>query len=119
MQNQEHIYNTPEHTTPGENQINTDPREQAQSQDYAYKSYEEGYSGSETRDIWSEGQKLQPMQKSEKSMGGLLVVIVLLCVAFLAGSHFANISGRLSWIGIAVLIVIGLSALATNWHVVT
>ena len=118
MQNQEHMYNTPEHTSSGENQINTDPREQALPQDSMDRSYEEGYSGG-TRDIWSEGQKLQPMPKSEKSMGRLLVVIALLGVAFLAGSHFANISSWLSGIGIAVLVIIGLSVLASNWRVVT
>ncbi len=119
MQNQEHIYNIPEHPAPDENQINTDPREQAQSQNYADRSYEEGYSGSRTRDIWSEGQKLQPTLKSEKSMGGLLAILALLCVAFIAGSHFASIPGWLSWGLVAVLVVAGLSALSSNWRVVT
>lgn len=119
MQNQEHIYNTPEHTPPDENQINTDPREQTQEQGDAYRSYEEGYSGSGPRDIWSEGQKLQPMPKSEKSMGGLLAIIALLCLAFIAGSHFASIPGWLSWALAAVLVIAGLSVLSSNWRVVT
>lgn len=119
MQNQEHIYNTPEYTPLIENQTNTDPREQAQTQDYSDKSYTDGYTGSETRDIWSEGQKVQPVPKSAKSMGGLLVIIALVCVAFIAGSHFGVIFGWLVWLVVTALIVAGVGMLITNWRVVT
>lgn len=117
MQNQEHIYNTPEPTS-SERHINSDPREQPR-QEYSNRSYTEGYTGLDTRDIWSEGEKMLPASKSGRGMGELLVVVVLLCVAFIAGSHFGVLLSWLSWALVVVLVVAALGALATNWRIVT
>lgn len=118
MQSQEHSYNTSENTSPGERQINTDQREQARQQEYTYRSYEEGYTGLNERNIWREGEKLRAEPKRERSMGGLLALIVLLCAVFIAGSLFGAILSWLSWLIVVVLIVVGLGALATNWRIV-
>ncbi|MGH2510692.1 MAG: hypothetical protein ACRDHZ_25250, partial [Ktedonobacteraceae bacterium] len=118
MQNQEHLYSMPEPTPQGENQINLDPRKQAQTQEFSYQSYTEGYRGNERRDIWSEGQKLQPAPQSQKSMGGLIAIIALLCLAFfLAGGYYSAILGWLSWVIVAVLLVVAIGVLRTNWRV--
>lgn len=119
MQNQEHIYSVSEAAQPDERAINTDPREQSQQQTDAYRPYEEGYRGLGMGDIWSEGEKLRPEPKSEKSVGGLLAFVALLCVVFIAGSIFGVILSWLSWLVVILLIVVGLGALATNWRIVT
>ena len=119
MQSQEHNYNTPEYTPPGERQVNTDPRERTQQQEYTYRPYEEGYSGLNERDIWREGEKLRAEPKRERSMGGLLALLALLCAVFIAGSLLGAILSWLSWLIVVVLIVAGLGALATNWRIVT
>ncbi len=119
MQNQEHIYSTSETSQPDERVHNTDPREQAQQHTDTYQSYEEGYRGLRIGDIWSEGEKLQPEPKSEKSVGGLLALVALLCAVFIAGSLFGVILSWLSWLVVIVLIVAGLGALALNWRIVT
>lgn len=116
MQNQENIYSTPAYT-PDERQTNNDPREQAQ-QEYTDRSYTEGYTGLDPRDIWSTGEKMLPETRNKKGMGQLLLVIALLCVAFIAGSYFGVLLNWLSWILISVLIIAALGALATNWRVV-
>lgn len=113
MQEQEHTYEK----QAGERVLNTDPREQAGQQEDVYAPYETGYRG--PRDIWSEGEKLRPEQKSEKSIGGLLALVALLCAVFIAGSLFGVILSWLSWLVVIVLIVAGLGALATNWRIVT
>jgi hypothetical protein len=118
----EHRSNTPEETPAPlkERQINTDPREQPSSQESTYRSYEEGYIDQSERDYWPfEGEKMQPEPKNQKSMGGLLVLIVLLCAVFIAGSFFGAILSWLTWAVVIVLIIAGLAALATNWRVVT
>jgi Toastrack DUF4097 len=113
---------------PNERQSNTDPREQIPAQEYTSRSYEEGheqgyeqgYTGLDERDFWpSEGEKLRPEPKNQKSMGGLLALVVLLCAVFLAGSFFGVILSWLTWVVVIVLIIAGLAALATNWRVVT
>ncbi len=125
MQHQQefdHTSNTPEETPAplGERQINTDSREQPPSQESTYRSYEEGYTDQSERDYWPfEGEKLQPEPKNQKSMGGLLALVVLLCAVFIAGSFFGVILSWLTWVVVMVLIIAGLAALATNWHVVT
>ena len=125
MQNQQEFYNTsntPEETPVPLNgrQSNTDPREQTQSQEYTYRSYEEGYTDLSERDFWpQEGEKLRPEPKNQKSMGGLLALVVLLCAAFIAGSFFGVVQSWLTWVVVIVLIIAGLAALATNWRVVT
>src|SRR5258708_33972774 len=125
MQHQQefdHTSNTPEETLAplGERQSNTDPREQPPSQEYTYRSYEEGYTDPRERDFWPyEGEKLRPEPKNQKSMGGLLALVVLLCAAFIAGSFFGVILSWLTWVVVMVLIIAGLAALATNWRVVT
>jgi Putative adhesin len=125
MQNQQefdHMSHTPEETSapPNERQSNTDPREQPPSQEYTYRSYEEGYTDLSERDFWPyEGEKLRPEPKNQKSMGGLLALVVLLCAAFIAGSFFGVILSWLTWVVVIVLIIAGLAALATNWRVVT
>ncbi len=97
-----------------------DPREQPPSLEDTSRSYEEGYTGLNERDFWSsEGEKLRPEPKNEKSMGGLLAVIALLCVAFIAGSLFGVILSWLTWVVVIALIIAGVAALATNWRVVT
>jgi hypothetical protein len=124
MQNQEfhQSSNTSgEMPTPSyEYQRNTDPREQPGAQEYPSRSYEEGYSGLNEQDFWSgAGEKLRPEPKNQKNMGGLLAVIVLVCAAFIAGNLFGFVLSWLTWIIVAVLIIAGLVALATNWRVVT
>ncbi len=125
MQNQQEFYNTsntPEETPASLNgrQINTDPREQPQSQEYTYPSYGEGYTGLSEPDFWPhEGEKLRPEPKNQKSIGGLLALVVLLCAVFIAGSFFGVVLSWLTWVVVIVLIIAGLAALATNWRVVT
>src|SRR6266566_3573872 len=126
MQNQQefdHFANTPEETPAprNERQSNTGPREQPPSQEYTYHSYEEGYTTDlSERDFWPyEGEKLRPEPKNQKSMGGLLALVVLLCAVFIAGSFFGVILSWLTWVVVIVLIIAGLAALATNWRVVT
>jgi putative adhesin len=118
MQNQEYIHQTTEDTSASERQINPDPREQAPSQEPAYSAYTEGYRGNEMRDIWSEGQKLQPTPQREKSISGLLVIIALVCVAFIAGGYYGVILGWLSWVIVTLLISAAVVALIANWRVV-
>lgn len=119
MQNQEHLYSASEAPQPGERAFNTDPREQVQQHAATHQSYEQGYPGLRIGDIWSEGEKLQPEPKSEKSVGGLLALVALLCAVFIAGSISGVILSWLSWLVVVVLIVAGLGALATNWRIVT
>ena len=125
MQNQQEfdpMSNTPQETPapPHERQSNTDPREQPPSQEYTYRPYEEGYTDLSERDFWPrEDEKLRPEPKNQKSMGGLLALLVLLCVVFIAGSFFGVILSWLTWVVVIVLIIAGLAALATNWRVVT
>jgi Toastrack DUF4097 len=125
MQNQqefEHTSSTSEETPAPikDRQINTDPREQPVSQESMYRSYEEGYVDQSERAYWPfEGEKLQPEPKNEKSMGGLLALIVLLCLVFVLGSLFGAILSWLTWVVVIVLIIAGLAALATNWRIVT
>jgi hypothetical protein len=119
MQNQEHIYSTARAAQPDERVLNNDPREQSQQQADTYQPYEEGYRGLRVGDIWNEGEKLRPEPKSEKSVGGLLALVALLCAVFIAGSIFGVILSWLSWLVVILLIVAGLSALATNWRIVT
>src|SRR5712692_3724437 len=125
MQNQQEFhdtFNTAEVTLAPLNgrQSNTDPREQPQSQEYTYPSYGEGYTGLSERDCWPrEGEKLRPEPKNQKSMGGLLALVVLLCAVFIAGSFFGVILSWLTWVVVILLIIAGLAALATNWRVVT
>lgn len=118
MQNQEHMYNTDEHTPTSESGINRDPREQTQLHDPAYPTYTEGYRGNEMRDIWSEGQKVQPAPQRENNISGLLTIIALLCVAFIAGSYYGIVLGWLSWVVVMLLVVAGVVALIANWRVV-
>ncbi len=125
MQNQQefdHTSNTPEETPAPltGRQSNTDPREQPPSPESTYPSYEEGYPGLSEPDFWPhEGEKLRPEPKNQKSMGGLLALVVLLCAVFLAGSFFGVVLSWLTWVVVMVLIIAGLAALATNWRVVT
>jgi hypothetical protein len=120
MQSQEHSYdNLPEAAPPGERTSNTDPREQPRQQAYTYQAYEEGYTGLNARDIWSEGEKLRPEPKSEKSVNGPLSLIVLLCAAFIAGSFFHIGFGWLNWLIVIVLAFVGAGALIANWRIVT
>jgi hypothetical protein len=125
MQHQQefdHMSPTPGETPApfNEHQVNTDPRERQPSQGSSYQSYEEGYTDQRERDYWPfEGEKLQPEPKNQKSMGGLLVLIVLLCAVFIAGSFFGVILSWFTWAVVIVLIIAGLAALATNWRVVT
>lgn len=125
MQNQQEFSqssHTPEERPApfNERQSNTDPREQAAARGDTYSSYEGGYAGLNEGDLWAgEGEKLRPEPKNQKSMGGLLAVVVLLCAAFIAGSLFHVILGWLPWVVVIVLIIAGMAALATNWRVVT
>src|SRR5258708_33752180 len=89
MQNQQEFdqtSNTPEETPAplGERQSNTDPREQPPSQEYTYRSYEEGheqgyeqgYTGLDERDFWPrDGDKLRPGPKNQKGMRERLPVM--------------------------------------------
>jgi len=125
MQNQQEFSYSPHMpeetpTPPGERQSNTEPREQPTVQGSTNRSYEEGYTGLNEQDFWSDkGEKLRPTPKNQKSMGGMLALLALLCAAFIAGSLFGVILSWLTWIVVIVLIIAGLAALATNWRVVT
>lgn len=125
MQNQQDFFdssNTSEEMpTPSyEYRSNTDPREQPAAREYGPHSYEEGYSGLNEQDFWSgKGEKLRPEPKNQKSMGGLLAVLALVCAAFIAGSLFGVILSWLTWIIVIGLIIAAAAALATNWRVVT
>jgi len=95
MQHQQefdHTSNTPEETPAPlkERQINTDSREQPPSHESTYRSYEQGYTDQSERDYWPfEGEKLQPEPKNQKSMGGLLALVVLLCAVLSPGASLA------------------------------
>jgi hypothetical protein len=125
MQNQQEFDQTPgraeEARVPiNERQRNTDPREQPAPPENTYRSYEGGYAGINDQDYWfQEGEKLRPEPKNQKSMGGLLGLIVLLCAVFIAGSFFGVILSWLTWVVVVVLVIAGLTALASNWRVVT
>jgi hypothetical protein len=101
----------------GERAINTDPREQLGSE--TSQSYDEAGYRAPRGDVWDEGEKLRPEPKSERSVGGLLTLVVLLCAVFIAGSIFGVIFSWLSWLVVLLLIVAGLGVLASNWRVVT
>jgi hypothetical protein len=125
MQSQEHqpnhSYHSQEQIFSDQREINLDPREQpAQSvPHYAFRPYEEGYAELDEGHIWREGEKLRPTPSPQKGMGGLLLIAVLLCAAFLAGSLFSVILHGLVWIIVAVLIVAAAIAITRNWRVVT
>lgn len=119
MPNQEHMYNTPEPMSSGERNRNIDPREQAREINSSYRSYEERYTGDGARDVWNEGQKVLPIQRRERSVGELVAIIALICIAFLIGTRFVLFPGWLIWAVVAVLVIGGLSVLASNWRVVT
>lgn len=123
MQNSENVFQTPEQPK-DRRTYNTDPREQPQVQENTYRSYEEGYGGAEIGDVWSQGEKLRPERKSERSMGGLLLILVIVCAAFIAGSLFGGgllggALGWLTWLIVAAAIMFGAILIITNWRVVT
>lgn len=117
MQSQENIHNIPEN----QRNINMDPREQTQEQEYTQRSYAEGYGGLEAGEIWRENDKLRPETRTFSAPGPslVLVLVVLVCAVFIVGSVLGIILSWLSWVIVTVLIVASLTALATNWHVVT
>lgn len=124
MQNSENVFQTPEPRTSEVRNQNSDPREQGQPQEPVYRSYEEGYSGANARDIWNEGEKLRPEIKSERGMGGALLVLLLVGGAFIAGSLVGGnwLGGALhwlTWIIIAGVLLVGIVLIITNWRVVT
>lgn len=103
-----------------ERQRNTDPREQPAPPENTYRPYEEGYAGMSDQDYWfQEGEKIRPEPRNQKSVGGLLGLIVLLCAVFIAGSLFGVILSWLTWVVVIVLVIAGLTAIASNWRVVT
>jgi hypothetical protein len=115
MQSQEEFSYNDEHRSQRENRINTDPREQQASSTHAY---EEGYTGLDEKGIWSEGEKLQPEQKQQKGPWSLLLLALLLCIVFASGSLFGLILGWLSWLIVAVLILVALGFIIANWRVI-
>jgi hypothetical protein len=125
MQNQQefdHTSSTAEEAPApiNERQRNTDPREQPAAPENTYRPYEEGYAGMSDQDYWfQEGEKIRPEPKNQKSMGGLLGLIVLLCAVFIAGSLFGVILSWLTWAVVIVLVVAGVAVLLSNWRVVT
>lgn len=120
MQNQEHLYKA-EQIPSNEPTINTDPREQVQHPEENFRPYSEGYGGLEYRDVWSEGEKLraEPARKNKKSIGWLLMLIILVCAALIAGSTIGVIVHWLSWLTLMVLIVLAAVAFIMNWRTVT
>lgn len=109
MQHQEYISDPSEPARSEEQRENNDPREQPSAQ------YRDSVGG----DLWSEGEKLQPEARSERTMGGLLALVVLLCAVFIAGSISGILLNWLSWLAVVVLVVAGLGALVSNWRVVS
>lgn len=116
MQNHEHISSASETPLAAERTANTDPREQLYTE--TSRSYSDGYHNMRG-DLWSEGEKLRPAPQAGRSVGGLLMLVVLLCVVFIAGSISGIIFSWLSWLVVIVLVIAGLGALALNWRVVT
>jgi len=113
MQHQEYIFDPAEPTLSEERLSNNDAREQQAREPGA--AYRDPIGG----DLWNEGEKLQPEARSERRMGGLLTLVVLLCAAFIAGSISGLLLNWFSWLAVVVLIAAGLGALASNWRVVT
>jgi hypothetical protein len=101
----------------GERAVNTDPREQLDSE--TSQPYDEAGYRAWRGDGWNEGEKLRPEPRSERSVGGLLTLVGLLCAVFIAGSIFGVIFSWLSWLLVCLLIMAGLCALASNWRIVT
>lgn len=123
MQSQEHSYEQSYEQSsiisPDDRVSNTDPRETGQQQEYTSQSYEEGYTGSSNWNAWTEGEKLRPEMKSEKSPIGPVGIIVIVCAAFVAGSFLHIGFGWLDWLIAVVLAFVGVAAIISNWRVVT
>lgn len=105
MHHQEHISRSSDAAASAERAGTTDPRAQSVHPQMG--------------DRWSEGEKLRPTARSERSVGGLLMLVVLLCAVCIAGSLSGVILSWLSWLIVIVLVIAGLGALASNWRVVT
>lgn len=116
MQHQEHISRPSEAPSPIERVSSTDPREQS-AQDADPDRSERAHLHMDDR--WDEGEKLRPVARSEKSIGGLLTLVILLCVVFIAGSVWGAILPWLSWLVVGVLVIAGLSALGSSWRIVS
>jgi Putative adhesin len=124
MQSQEGIPGPQEHTSPAQQEINTDPREQQQwrvppQQEYQERPYAEGYAGLDTEDMWPrEGEKLRPRSAGQRGIGGPLLFIILLCALIAAGTFFGIIIAWLSWLLITALVIAGIVIAAMSWRVV-
>ncbi len=127
MQSQEGMLKPPERTPPTEPIINTDPREQRQRQEpsvevpnYEERAYEDGYAGLDTDDMWrQEGEKLRPRSTSQRSPGGLLLVLVLLCALLVAVTLAGLLIAWLSWLLLTILVTGGIVLAILNWRTVT
>jgi Toastrack DUF4097 len=125
MQEQEGAFHTPEYVSPDEREINTDFREQRQSQvpprqEYVERPYTEGYTGLDANDTWfREDEKVRPQAPRNRGIEGLFLLVGLLCVLLIVGNISGIILSWLSWTIIGVLLVIGAFVVASNWRVVT
>src|SRR5919198_3343031 len=122
MQSQEQNYQRPEPHLPDELRINIDPREQPQKpisqQEETDRSYAQGYSGLDEQDSWSrEGEKLRPKSKHTESLVWPLLLVVLLCTAFIVAGLFGLILNWLSWLLVAVVLIVCLALLVSNRRV--
>jgi Putative adhesin len=120
MQEQEGTFQTPEYIPPDERAINTDFREQRQSQIPPQREYAEGYTGFDANDTWfREDEKVRPQATRKRGFEGLFLLIALLGVLLIVGNISGIIFGWLSWTLIGVLAVVGAFVVASNWRVVT
>ncbi|GCE27257.1 hypothetical protein KDA_27410 [Dictyobacter alpinus] len=108
--------------------LNTDPREQPspqQSSNYTYqeRSYEEGYSNQNFYDDpWFQdnaGEKLRPQSGSQRGISTIFMVLGALLLGVLIGHFVGIVGGWFFWPGIAVLALIAIFVIYSNWHVIT
>jgi hypothetical protein len=102
--------------------FNTDPREQRRAPSWGDidRTYEAGYTGLDEHDFGPrEGEKLRLAPPQRKNIGGLLVLVVLICAAFIAGNLFGLIIDWLAWFIVIVLAIVGVTVSIANWRVVT
>ena len=124
MQSQEQSHQKPEPLPSDEREMNTDPREQSQEQPRPQEdtnpSYTQGYSGLDQQGNWlREGEKLRPRSGHMQNKVGPLLLVLLLCMGFIAAGLFGLILNWLSWSLVAVVLITCVALLISNKRIVT